>query len=543
MGLSHLDMIPHAGPVAGEPILIVDDTPVNLNLMRLLLTHEGYAVRTAARAEEAIDLLGSYRPSLILADIRLPGMDGLEMTRCIKTNPLTKAIKVIALTGFAKSGDPERAAGAGCDEYLTRPIESHVLASRIRAVLDRPAPCSNDHRLVAASEPAVAPLPGGEEVEDLRREFLSEGEAKSRHMLDSLDSGFDAEASARELHSWIGSAGLLGHPEIAKMARAGEEMLRQGSYRVEDVRECLSSLLLTFSELRSADEFKAPEEVGAALRGKRVALIGFTAESADSMCGVLAKAGARPRLFEAEDGPEYHPVQECDLVIVHVRAGTVKSRWLDGAAALPTGMRLVLAGDRRDLLKLPVATLAREAEVLAEPWHADEVLMRLNMALNRRVSASPDATHSIAAANAGSLAAPADAPGSETPLVATPAAPVRPKVVLADDDAIVLTVVASTLQNYGMSCETANNGKDAYRLILETRPHVAVLDVNMPGQDGFEVLAAVREANLPVSVILLTARQREGDILRGFQLGADDYLVKPFNPLELMARLKRLLKR
>jgi len=67
--------------------------------------------------------------------------------------------------------------------------------------------------------------------------------------------------------------------------------------------------------------------------------------------------------------------------------------------------------------------------------------------------------------------------------------------------------------------------------------------VNMPGHDGYEVLSAVRAANLPVAVILLTARQREGDILRGFQLGADDYLVKPFNPLELMARMKRLLRR
>jgi DNA-binding response OmpR family regulator len=544
--------------VAGEPILIVDDTPVNLNLMRLLLTHEGYAVRTAGRAEEAIDILGSYRPELILADIRLPGMDGLEMTRRIKLNPQTKAIKVIALTASAKSDDPERAAGAGCDEYLTRPIETHVLATRIREVLDRPEPCPTDHRLQApeSGRPpglldsnAVAELPAAaEEVEDLRREFLSEGEAKSRQMLESLDSGFDAAAAARLLHGWIGSAGLLGHPEIAKIARGIEEMLRQAPFRITDVRECLSTLLLRFSEMRKAGAPSVPDEVTAALRGKRVALIGFTPEGADSLCGVLAEVEARARLFEAEDAPEYHPVQECDLVIVHVRPGTLDCRWLNGAAPLPAGMRLVLAGARRDLLKLPVATLAREAELLAQPWHTEEVVMRLNMALNRRAVESPSRA-------ACATALPADGSGSEiSTRQETPAsgragqeacatAPLRPRVVLADDDAIVLTVVASTMQNYGMTCETANNGRDALRLIRETRPHVAVLDVNMPGQDGFEVLAAVREANLPVAVILLTARQREGDILRGFQLGADDYLVKPFNPLELMARMKRLLRR
>ena len=78
-------------------------------------------------------------------------------------------------------------------------------------------------------------------------------------------------------------------------------------------------------------------------------------------------------------------------------------------------------------------------------------------------------------------------------------------------------------------------------MIRELRPQAAVLDVNMPGMDGFEVLAAIRQMALPLKVIMLTARQHERDILRGFELGADDYVVKPFNPMELAARLKRFL--
>jgi DNA-binding response OmpR family regulator len=61
--------------------------------------------------------------------------------------------------------------------------------------------------------------------------------------------------------------------------------------------------------------------------------------------------------------------------------------------------------------------------------------------------------------------------------------------------------------------------------------------------DGYEVLAAIRREGIPVRVLLLTARQQEGDVLRGFSLGADDYVVKPFSPMELVARLKRLLSR
>jgi DNA-binding response OmpR family regulator len=78
-------------------------------------------------------------------------------------------------------------------------------------------------------------------------------------------------------------------------------------------------------------------------------------------------------------------------------------------------------------------------------------------------------------------------------------------------------------------------------MLREYRPHAAVLDVNMPGMDGFEVLTAIRREAIPVRVILLTARHTESDILRGFSLGADDYMIKPFNPMELVARLKRLL--
>ena len=84
--------------MAGEPILIVDDTPVNLKLTRILLVNEGYKVMTAASAEEALELLRSYHPQLILADIQLPGIDGLELTRRIKKNEETRDITVVALT-------------------------------------------------------------------------------------------------------------------------------------------------------------------------------------------------------------------------------------------------------------------------------------------------------------------------------------------------------------------------------------------------------------------------------------------------------------
>jgi DNA-binding response OmpR family regulator len=94
-----------------------------------------------------------------------------------------------------------------------------------------------------------------------------------------------------------------------------------------------------------------------------------------------------------------------------------------------------------------------------------------------------------------------------------------------------------------MECQVVVDGRKALEATRRWRPQVAILDVNMPGMDGYEVLAALRAENLPVRVMLLTARQRESDIIRGFTLGADDYVVKPFSPMELVARLKRLIQK
>src|SRR6266478_9782903 len=148
--------------MAGEPILIVDDTPVNLKLTRILLLNEGYKVLTAASAEEALELLRGYRPRLILADIQLPGMDGLEMTRRIKQDPATRDITVVALTAFAMKGDEQKAIEAGCDGYITKPIDTRTLGSRIREYLERrPKAAAGD---APAGGPAVASAPPPKET-------------------------------------------------------------------------------------------------------------------------------------------------------------------------------------------------------------------------------------------------------------------------------------------------------------------------------------------------------------------------------------------
>ena len=115
-----------------ESILIVDDVPTNLKLVTVLLSRLGYQVHTASTAEEALEIAQRIRPRLVLADILLPGMDGLEMTRRLKSAPETRNIIVLAVTALAMKGDEQKALEAGCDGYITKPIDVKTIPALIR---------------------------------------------------------------------------------------------------------------------------------------------------------------------------------------------------------------------------------------------------------------------------------------------------------------------------------------------------------------------------------------------------------------------------
>lgn len=114
-----------------KSIMVVEDNPINLKLLNVLLLKHGYEVTTARDAEEAMSLLQKFHPRLILMDLQLPGMDGLELTRILKNDPQTKSITILALTAYAMKGDEEKARAAGCDGYITKPFDTRELPKTI----------------------------------------------------------------------------------------------------------------------------------------------------------------------------------------------------------------------------------------------------------------------------------------------------------------------------------------------------------------------------------------------------------------------------
>jgi two-component system cell cycle response regulator DivK len=501
--------------MAGEPILIVDDTPVNLKLTRILLVNEGYKVLTAGSAEEALELLRSYHPHLILADIQLPNMDGLELTRRIKQDEKTRDISVVALTAFAMKGDEQKAVDAGCDGYITKPIDTRTLGTRIREFLTRraenevgPAPPPRD-----SNHASIPPA----ELLALRRRFLDEGQEQARQWMIDLDGSFDAVSASRAVHQWIGAAGLLGYTAISRLAREVEAILHERPVDQTQLRESLTTLALAFSGPKEARDAPVSAGIVQALSGKRIALVGLPTHEAQRFSVALQRAEAVPVVFEHSETPGSDAIKSCQVVVVHVRPETLSSPWLDPSSPI-AGHPVVLVGTREHLLALDPSVQSLAREFLMDSWQPEEALVRLSHVLSD----------------------PRPIPSKAT---AAPKIVGRARVVIADDDPTVLTLVRAALQNYGMDCETANNGRSALEIIRKIQPQAAILDVNMPGMDGYEVLAAIRSEELQVRVLLLTARQQESDVIRGFMLGADDYVVKPFGPMELVARLKRLFTR
>jgi CheY-like chemotaxis protein len=125
--------------MAAPRILVVDDNPANLRLLRMLLLGEGYDVRTAGDAAEALSVVGEFLPRLILMDLQMPGMDGFELTRRLKADAATREIVIVALTAYAMKGDEERARAAGCDGYVSKPIDTRALPALIARHVDEPA--------------------------------------------------------------------------------------------------------------------------------------------------------------------------------------------------------------------------------------------------------------------------------------------------------------------------------------------------------------------------------------------------------------------
>ena len=118
-----------------KSLLIVDDNPENLKLILMVLASCGHELVTATDAIQALHAIERRMPDLILLDLQLPGMDGLELTRRLRANAKTRSIPIVAVTAYAMKGDEDKARDAGCDDYLVKPIDKRLLREVVKSYL------------------------------------------------------------------------------------------------------------------------------------------------------------------------------------------------------------------------------------------------------------------------------------------------------------------------------------------------------------------------------------------------------------------------
>ena len=122
--------------MVNKKVLVIEDNELNMKLVRSLLHLKNYYLVEADNAESGIQYAREHKPDLILMDIQLPGMDGIEATQAIKADPDLQDIPVVALTSYAMQGDEEKAKNAGCIGYITKPIDTRVFLETIGRYLN-----------------------------------------------------------------------------------------------------------------------------------------------------------------------------------------------------------------------------------------------------------------------------------------------------------------------------------------------------------------------------------------------------------------------
>ena len=238
------------------------------------------------------------------------------------------------------------------------------------------------------------------------------------------------------------------------------------------------------------------------LSGKTVALIGLSREIMLDATAAIEAAGGRWQVFSTAESSS---LGGADVVIAAPAAAPMLA-----AASQP----LLIIVSAEDMPRIAADTAMDHDFIIAPPLRGEEVVLRV--------------THLL----------------TGTPAKPRHTAP-NPIIVSADDDPTTSAIVRAVVSQNGMTCHIASDGRQALETVRNVNPALVILDVNMPFLDGFEVLAAIRQhpATRTTAVVMLTSVQQEADVVRAFALGADDYVVKPFNPMELLARIKRLVKK
>jgi len=408
-----------------QTILIVEDDLKNLKLTRTVLEIGDYQVLEAETAEHGIELAREYPPDLILMDIQLPKMDGLTATRLIKQDSELKAIPVVALTSHAMQGDQQEAVSAGCDGYISKPIDTKIFLTQIAGYLK-----TEDRSKSQAEEPPI-----------IKPKILIVDDDRDNVKLIK--------------------AKLSGQAYVIDTAYDGIQALTQLEQEPPD-------LILLDIMMPGIDGFEVTRRIKADPATAEIPIILLTA--------------------------------------------------LDGAEDKARGMQV----GADEYLTKPVKTVELRARVSS--------LLKLSNYKSRlqiRVESERQLYY-----NNRNRAEPLKRPHGQN-------------VLIVEDDPKDINLLAEYLKAQPYGIQAVKNASDALKFLLNEKVDLVLLDIMLPDIDGFKLCQQIKASDdtRDVQVIFITGLDGLESKIKGIEQGADDYLVKPINRLELLARIEVLLKK
>jgi two-component system cell cycle response regulator DivK len=351
--------------LGNRSILIVDDDQMNVQLVRVLLLGDGYDLRAAFDATEALDVLAAFRPGLILMDVQLPRKSGLELARELRANPEMNRSSIVALTAYGGKDDEQRCLNAGCDGFIVKPVDTSMFPSIIRSFID------NSARAVPKVYGDVRDLLRG-----LRNSFINESLADITELL-STEFQTHKNRLLRTLDHWGGIAGILGMPSVAEHALKTEWLVESDEEMViPAVRDSLKELqrLITAAASAPAFELALPSEIVKTLSGKRIGLTGFSEPEARRISQVLDHAEGFTLCIETPpEGLSAAVIERFDLVILNL-VTMARAAYQDHTRKGLDKPLLLVSSRACISAKGVLITPARD--FLAAPWDSEELLAR-----------------------------------------------------------------------------------------------------------------------------------------------------------------------
>jgi two-component system cell cycle response regulator len=412
-----------------KSVLVVEDNELNMKLVRELLKIGDYSSIEAKDAETGLELARTHRPDLILMDIQLPGMDGLTAAKIIKNDPDLKTTPVIALTSYAMTGDDLKAKEAGCDGYITKPVDTKLFLKTIgRFLIAEKAPETQD-----SCQPA-------------KRVLIVDDEPLNVKLL---------------------AAKLSQEPYEILTAFNGHEAMKKVSKDSPD-------LILLDIMMPGIDGYEIT------------------------------------RTLKNDPDTRHIPI----ILVTALNGQEDKRRGLESGAD----------------------------EFLNKPVNSTELKARVRSLLELKDYQEQVISRNFSTADAGF---PGVCGPSALRWVPEAAPEGWPNVLIVEDDEQDIRLFENYLQGQKVRLLIARTGEDAVLRIKEHRVDLVLLDIMLGGMDGFEVCRQLKENEITynIQVVVVTSLSDLKSKIKGIELGADDFLIKPVNPLELSARVSALLKK